>query len=119
MKQKLEIYKDETIKRYFVESVQELIDSIESAKNKEKARIIAKMAYDALDAELKPLIKNTEILEQSFIPENIVEEGSISFLTRNVSSEENGCAGAVISSLSSVLMISLCVMFIKRKRGEN
>ncbi len=106
LKETLEIHKEETICRYFVESVQELIDSIESAKNKEKARVIAKMAYDALGDDFKTLIKNAEILNQSFVPEELETP------------EEKGCGGAIIGSISTIFTLAFCIMSLRRKRGE-
>ena len=104
IKGNLENIKDQAIKNYLVQSVQGLIDSIESAEDKEKARLLAKMAYEALDEDLQSLITNTEILNQSFVPAE--------------TPEEEGCGGAIVASISSISMLALCVICIKRKRGE-
>ena len=106
LKDNIELLRDETIKNYIVESVQGLIDGIETAENKEKARLIAKMAYEALSDDLKSLITNTEILNQSFAQ------------TETPSSPLAGCSGAVMATISSVTMLALCVIYIKQKRGE-
>ena len=99
IKGNLESIKEQAIKNYLVASVQGLIDGIETAEDKEKAVLIAKMAYEALSDDLKALITNTDALNQTF-------------------TSTEGCAGAVAASISAVLMLSLCVLHIKRKRGE-
>ena len=109
LKINLEEYRENTISKYLVESVQELIDSIESQPNKEKARLIAKMAYEALSDELKALVKNTEILNKSFVPE--VEEPASN-------STEEGCGGAIAGSITAILVLGLGVLMFRRKRGD-
>lgn len=108
LKVNLEEYRDETIQKYLVESVQELIDKIMTQPNKEKARIIAKMAYDALSSDLKARITNAEILNQSFVP----VEGE------TPSESNGGCGGAITASLTTILALGLSVLVIKRRRGE-
>ena len=115
LKASLEIYREETIQRYFVEAVQELIDSIDSAVNKEKARIIAKMAYEALGDDLKAMIKNADILNQSFAHEQAPQNPA----PGSTEEDDKGCAGAVVSSISAILGLGLCLIVIKRKRGED
>lgn len=100
------LYLKENINQsYYIKSVQKLIDNIENAKNKEEARLIAKMAYDLLNEESKASIKNAEILNQSFAQEPI--EG-----------DDKGCGGAIMGSLTAVVILSVSVGVIRRKRGE-
>ena len=103
LKVSLEVYRDEKIQQYLLESVQNLIDGIQSASDKEKARVVAKIAYDALSTELQSKITNTEILNQSFVNEVATEEG---------------CGGAIFGSLVTVLLLGCATIVIKRRRGE-
>ena len=90
--------KDNINQSYYVASVQKLINAIESASNKEEARLIAKMAYDCLSEESKALITNAEILNTSF------------------ATEDDGCNGSVGGTVLSLLILGSCVFVIRRKK---
>jgi hypothetical protein len=61
------------------------------------------------------MIKNADILNQSFVPNQAPQNPS----SRAPEETDKGCAGAVVSSISAVLGLGLCLIVIKRKRGEN
>ena len=95
--------KDNVNQKYYVQSVQQLVDAIASASNKEEARLIAKMAYDLLSEESKALIANADILNQSFVTEET----------------SNGCEGSITLSIFSVLLLGSAVVLFRKRRGED
>lgn len=95
--------KDNINQKYYVESVQQLIDAIETSSNKEEARVIAKMAYDLLSEESKALINNADILSQSFVEEV----------------ETDGCSGSVTLSILSVVLLGSAIVIFRKRRGED
>lgn len=92
--------KDNINQSFYVASVQELIDKIEIASNKEEARLIALMAYELLNEDSKALITGADILNQSFV-------------------QEDGCSGSVYPSIFGIILLGACVIIIRRKRGVN
>ena len=106
IKDNLEEIKQATVNGYLVQCVQNLINGITNSDDKEKARIIAKMAYEALTEEQKALISGADILTESFV-EN------------NPSSDDKGCKGAVLGSITSILVLAFGVVVIKRRRGDD
>ena len=85
-------------KKMLPEDKQKLIDEINTATNKEEARLIAKAAYDLLDDEGKELIKNKELLNE---PE-----------------PKKGCGGSVYGSITSIVLLGIVMILSRRKRGE-
>lgn len=85
-------------KGYLVQGVQNLVNAIETAENKEEARLIAKAAYDLLDADCKALITNTELLEA---PQT-----------------EKGCNGSIAATSASVLLLGCIIILSRRRRGD-
>ena len=97
-KEKLDSISETITRKYLVEGVQKLIDEINTATNKEEARLIAKAAYDLLDDEGKELIKNKELLNE---PE-----------------PKKGCGGSVYGSITSIVLLGIVMILSRRKRGE-
>jgi hypothetical protein len=83
---------------YLVQSVQNLVNAIETAENQEEARLIAKAAYDLLDDELKAQITKVELLQEP--------------------AKKKGCKGSILASTSSILLLGSIIILSRRKRGD-
>ena len=75
-----------------------LIDKINTAEDKEEARLIAKAAYDLLDDEAKALIKNVELLEEPQV--------------------EKGCKGSLTTSIIAVFLLGIVMIISRKRRGD-
>ena len=94
-----EIEKQMTTK-YLAEAAQKLIDAIPNAENKEEAILVAKAAYDLLDADAKALIKNADLLDQT------------------VEQPKGGCKGSIYAPVVSVVLLGGVIILSRRRRGD-
>ena len=97
-KEKLTEIEETVIRNYLVAGVQRLIDSINTASDKEEARLIAKAAYELLDEEAKALVKNTDLLKE---PE-----------------AKKGCGGSIAASILSVICLGIVMILSRKRRGD-
>ena len=79
-------------------AAQKLIDAIPNAENKEEAILIAKAAYDLLDADAKALITNADLLNQT------------------TEKPKKGCKGSLVASVFGlVALLGACLTFKRKK----
>lgn len=92
--------KDNINEKYYLESVQTLINKVSTAKDKKEAQLIALNAYNLLSEEAKKKLTGTEILYEEF-----------------PALKTKGCGGNIYGSIFAVIILSSCIFIIKRKRG--
>ena len=97
---KLAEIEEQMTTKYLVEAAQKLIDAIPNAENKEEAILLAKAAYDLLDADAKAMIKNVELLDTQVEP------------------VEKGCRGSIYAPAASIVLLAGVIILSRRKRGD-
>ena len=118
VKSKLAEISDVMTKLYLIEGVQKLVDNIPTSAKKEEARLLAKAAYDLLDAESKAKIKNADLLDTPFVDETDNEANTETPEKPEDNAGKNGCKGNVYAPYTAIVLLGATIILSRRKRGE-